>query len=124
MPTHRRSFLNRVGLFFASLTGSPVSIAAATPQVKATSSQDHLQPRAGGYIRPGTLEFIHHKFDLIVVGGGISGTCAAISAARNGLKTALVHERSMLGGNSSSEVRLFHADRLQRRRRLRRDCRG
>ncbi|HXE12432.1 MAG TPA: FAD-dependent oxidoreductase [Bryobacteraceae bacterium] len=109
MPTHRRSFLNRVGLFFASLTGSPISIAAAAPQTK-TASQYRLQPRLGGYIRPGTLEFIHQKFDLIVVGGGISGTCAAISAARNGLKTALVHERSMLGGNSSSEVRLFPED--------------
>jgi hypothetical protein len=110
MPTHRRSFLNRLGLFFASLTGSPVSIASATPQAKSASQQQHLQPRLGGYIRPGTLEFIHRKFDLIVVGGGISGTCAAISAARNGLKTALVHERSMLGGNSSSEVRLFPED--------------
>jgi hypothetical protein len=109
MPTHRRSFLNRIGLFFASLTGSPVSIAAAAPQAK-SSSPEHRQPRLGGYIRPSTLEFIHRKFDLIVVGGGISGTCAAISAARNGLKTALVHERSMLGGNSSSEVRLFPED--------------
>ena len=45
-------------------------------------------------------------FDLVVVGGGIAGTTAAISAARNGVKVALVHERSMLGGNSSSEVRL------------------
>lgn len=65
------------------------------------------KPRLGGYIRPGTIEVVHRRFDLVVVGGGISGTSAAISAARNGLKTALVHERSMLGGNSSSEVRLF-----------------
>ena len=50
------------------------------------------------------------RYDVIVVGGGISGTCAAISAARNGAKTALVHERSMLGGNSSSEIRLFPED--------------
>lgn len=47
------------------------------------------------------------EFDLIVVGGGLSGTAAAISAARNGVKVALVHERSMLGGNSASEVRLY-----------------
>jgi NADPH-dependent 2,4-dienoyl-CoA reductase/sulfur reductase-like enzyme len=57
----------------------------------------------GGYIRSGTTEWIRRKFDVVVVGGGISGTCAAISAARNGAKTALVRERSMLGGNSSSE---------------------
>jgi hypothetical protein len=65
---------------------------------------------AGGYIRPGTIEVIHRTFDLIVVGGGISGICAAISAARNGVKVALVHERSTLGGNSSSEVRLYPED--------------
>jgi hypothetical protein len=53
---------------------------------------------------------IDRSFDVVVVGGGISGTCAAISSARNGARTALVHERSMLGGNSSSEVRLFPED--------------
>ncbi|GMW02056.1 MAG: hypothetical protein AMXMBFR84_31920 [Candidatus Hydrogenedentota bacterium] len=47
------------------------------------------------------------SFDLVVVGGGIAGTSAAISAARNGVKVALVHERSMLGGNSSTEVKLY-----------------
>jgi hypothetical protein len=67
-------------------------------------------PRLGGYIRPGTIDVIHQKFDLVVVGGGISGTCAAISAARNNVRVALVHERSTLGGNSSSEVRLYPED--------------
>jgi hypothetical protein len=66
--------------------------------------------KLGGYIRTGTIETIHQTFDLVVVGGGISGICAAISAARNGTKVALVHERSALGGNSSSEVRLFPED--------------
>ena len=47
------------------------------------------------------------SFDVVIVGGGIAGVSAAIGAARNGAKVALVHERSMLGGNSSSEVRLF-----------------
>ena len=45
--------------------------------------------------------------DLVVVGGGISGVCAAIAAARSGLKVALVQDRPVLGGNSSSEVRLW-----------------
>ena len=51
-------------------------------------------------------EVVTGHYDLIVAGGGLSGVCAAISAARNGVKTALVHERPMLGGNSSSESRL------------------
>ncbi|WP_321285717.1 FAD-dependent oxidoreductase [uncultured Sunxiuqinia sp.] len=46
------------------------------------------------------------SFDLIVVGGGLAGTCAAISAARNGVKVALVQDRPVLGGNCSSEVRV------------------
>ncbi len=45
-------------------------------------------------------------FDLVVAGGGIAGECAALSAARNGLKVALVHDRPVLGGNNSSEVRV------------------
>ncbi len=45
-------------------------------------------------------------FDLVVAGGGIAGECAAISAARAGLKVAFVHDRPVLGGNNSSEVRV------------------
>ena len=45
-------------------------------------------------------------FDFVVCGGGIAGTCAAISAARLGLKVALVQDRPMLGGANSSEVRV------------------
>lgn len=46
------------------------------------------------------------SFDFVVVGGGMSGLCAAIAAARHGAKTALVHARPMPGGNASSEIRM------------------
>jgi hypothetical protein len=46
-------------------------------------------------------------FDLVVVGGGIGGTAAAVSAARNGLSVALIQDRPVLGGNGSSEVRVW-----------------
>ena len=46
-------------------------------------------------------------YDLVVAGGGIAGTCAAISGARLGLKVALVQDRPVLGGNNSSEVRVW-----------------
>ena len=45
--------------------------------------------------------------DLAVVGGGLSGVCAAITAARQGIKVVLVQDRPVLGGNASSEVRLW-----------------
>jgi len=45
--------------------------------------------------------------DLVIVGGGLAGTCCAITAARAGLKVTLIQDRPVLGGNSSSEVRLW-----------------
>ncbi len=45
-------------------------------------------------------------YDLVVAGGGLAGLCAAITAARQGLRVALVQDRPVLGGNSSSEVRV------------------
>ncbi len=45
--------------------------------------------------------------DLVFIGGGIAGTCGAIAAAREGLKVILVQDRPVLGGNASSEVRLW-----------------
>ncbi len=52
------------------------------------------------------------KFDLVVVGGGVAGTTAAISAARLGLQVALIQDRPVLGGNNSSEVRVHLGGRI------------
>ena len=46
------------------------------------------------------------EYDFIVAGAGIAGICAAVSAARLGLRTLLVHDRSLPGGNNSSEIRV------------------
>ncbi|SDF43490.1 FAD-dependent oxidoreductase [Terriglobus roseus] len=56
---------------------------------------------------PRTLRQQNLDVDLVVVGGGLSGVCAAITAARQGVRTALVQDRPVLGGNASSEVRLW-----------------
>ncbi len=45
--------------------------------------------------------------DLVVVGGGMAGTCCAVTAARAGAKVVLIQDRPVLGGNASSEVRLW-----------------
>jgi len=52
------------------------------------------------------------RFDFVVTGGGIAGTCAAISAARQGLQVALIQDRPVLGGNNSSEVRVHLGGRI------------
>ena len=45
--------------------------------------------------------------DLCVVGGGMAGICTAIAAARHGIRVVLMHERPVLGGNASSEMRMW-----------------
>ncbi len=62
------------------------------------------------------MKTITQEFDLVVCGGGLAGFCAAVAAARLGARTCLVQDRPVLGGNSSSEVRVtphgaaaFHA---------------
>lgn len=62
---------------------------------------------------------MYHKiesYQVVVIGGGLAGFCAAVAAARQGATTCLVNNRPVFGGNSSSEVRVtphgaaaFHA---------------
>lgn len=47
-----------------------------------------------------------HTVDLCIVGGGMAGLIAALAAARHGARVALVHDRPVLGGNASSEIRM------------------
>ena len=53
------------------------------------------------------MKTVTHQADFCVVGGGLAGMCAAIAAARKGIKTVLMHDRPVLGGNSSSEIRMW-----------------
>ncbi len=53
------------------------------------------------------MKTISYQADLCVVGGGMSGLCCAIAAARHGIKVVLVQDRPVLGGNASSEIRMW-----------------
>jgi hypothetical protein len=80
---------------------------SADPEFTPPNSEPEL-----AHFRRAQLDLPEHPedagdFDLVVVGGGIAGTCAALSAARSGLKVALVQDRPVLGGNNSSEVRVW-----------------
>ncbi|MBC8185913.1 FAD-dependent oxidoreductase [candidate division KSB1 bacterium] len=58
------------------------------------------------------------KYDVVIVGGGIAGCAAAIASAEQGLNVALIHDRPILGGNASSEIRVhtegipWHSERI------------
>ena len=104
----RRDFLKTLAWLFGAST---VTGCATSQSPSATSGDSTAASTTGGSNSSphgvAKAQLTPGEFDLIVVGGGFSGTAAAISAARNGVKVALVHDRSMLGGNSSSEVRLY-----------------
>jgi len=72
----------------------------------------------------GKLPAVVHEADLCVVGGGVPGLIAALAAARHGARTVLMHDRPVLGGNASSELRVHicGAERESSRRSVWRTC--
>ena len=72
------------------------------------SEQQMFRRRIKGVSAAPTVE----HFDLVVVGGGVAGMSAALSAARLGCRVALVQDRPLLGGNNSSEVRVHLGARI------------
>ena len=52
---------------------------------------------------------LERSYDIAVTGGGLAGICAAIAAAREGARVALIHDRPLLGGNASGELRIHIA---------------
>ncbi len=61
----------------------------------------------------GETETDPQVYDLVVVGGGISGLCTAIAASRSGVKTLLINDRTVLGGCNSSEIRVGLGGRIK-----------
>lgn len=82
-------------LFCKDLNFEPINDVAALTKFRRELLGLPEKPEDGG------------SFDLVVAGGGFAGTCAALSAARNGLTVALIQDRPVLGGNGSSEVRVW-----------------
>jgi len=69
---------------------------------------ERIAPHANGTLPSPEphMRLVDLDTDILVAGGGLAGVCAAISAARHGARVVLVQDRSRLGGNSSSEVKM------------------
>jgi hypothetical protein len=112
----RREFFSRVGL--GSLAGySLIVMAGDEPAAAATGrSVEEIRQELARIAPKGTariaapneahMALVKLDCDVFVAGGGLAGVCAAVAAARNGAKVVIVNDRSRLGGNSSSEVKM------------------
>lgn len=94
-------------LFGSSRAGAQDAGVADTEAVARRARGDEgqwLQLGTGPRPHPDRRET--RAYDVAVIGGGAAGMCAAVAAARNGARTVLVQDRPVLGGNSSSEIRV------------------
>lgn len=102
----RRNFVKRSSLLLAMGTcGGFFSFAKAQNANKDIDFKQKYNWKYLGKHNPKELKRERsYTFDVCVVGGGVAGICAAVSAARHGAKTVLVQNRPVLGGNASSEI--------------------
>ena len=102
----RRDFFSQLGFGTYSLVVLAGEAEAQT-RAPAPADFDKVAPRDAGFAaaEPHMRE-VRLETDVLVAGGGLAGVCAAIAAARHGARVVLVQDRSRLGGNSSSEVKM------------------
>src|SRR5271170_408751 len=96
----RRDLLNSLG-------GYSLAVFAENG-IEAQDRFETIAPHAAGTLPSPEphMKLVDLDTDILVAGGGLAGVCAAISAARHGAKVILVQDRSRLGGNSSSEIKM------------------
>ena len=97
MKNNRRDFLKAIGIGSSALLVDPV--------IAKTISQNDV--KQGTISDPQSVFAVRNlETDYLIAGGGMAGFCNALAAARNGLKVVLIQNRSRLGGNASSEIRM------------------
>src|SRR6266568_3115941 len=104
---NRRAFFKLAGAstsysVFVNARGLGQEAAAAGPQPSKPASLSNTARFDG---EP-NMTMTDLACDIFIAGGGMAGVCAAVAAARHGAKVILVQDRSRLGGNSSSEVKM------------------
>tara|TARA_R110002050_G_scaffold3935_4_gene20190 strand:- start:6794 stop:8581 length:1788 start_codon:yes stop_codon:yes gene_type:complete len=102
--TDKKNTLELVDL--TGFNGRCDAIYFTTSNVEPPSSSKKLATWRKTVVMEPLAPKVTKKYDLVVVGGGIAGCAAAIAAAEQGLQVALIHDRPVLGGNASSEIRV------------------
>ncbi len=93
MKSKRRDFIKMLGLGSGMIFVDPEEVLADEP-VKTEKIDKNVYKK----------ELL--ETDVCIAGGGMAGICAALAAARNGARVVLMQDRSRLGGNASSEIRM------------------
>ncbi len=113
-PVSRRSFLAGLGagagysLLIDARDFKPLHAAEAATPAEIRAAFETIAPPDASQRFKGepNMTLVDLQCDLLVAGGGPAGVCAALAAARHGSKVVLIQDRSRLGGNSSSEVKM------------------
>ncbi|NME71059.1 FAD-dependent oxidoreductase [Flammeovirga aprica] len=108
----KSTFKGALGATIFPLMGNSDSVDSSKSSPKnSVTSNNKFNPKeqwhqmgTGKKARPDRRKTL--EYDVVIVGGGAAGMCAAVSASRNGAKVALIQDRPVLGGNSSSEIRV------------------
>jgi hypothetical protein len=109
---NRRTFLNLAATAGCSLIVKVDGVAATPAGIAHDAALDPFDRIAPGAPSGSRVEgephmtLVDFECDVLVAGGGMAGVCAAVAAARNGSSVVLVQDRSRLGGNASSEVKM------------------
>jgi len=94
METKRREFLKAFGLGSGAFLFNPNATFSTTMDKEVQE------------VNTDVFRTVSYETDFLIAGGGMAGVCAALAAARNGAKVILIQNRSRLGGNASSEIRM------------------
>jgi hypothetical protein len=88
------------------LPAAPQAATGITGRIR--RDMDRIAPASAGATLAAEphMKLVELESDILVAGGGVAGVCAAVAAARNGARVILLQDRSRLGGNSSSEVKM------------------
>ncbi len=94
MQTKRREFIKAFGAGSGAFFANPITLFSQNPEEDVSTIDTDV------YVKRS------YDTDVLIAGGGMAGVCAALAAARNGAKVILIQDRSRLGGNASSEIRM------------------